>query len=386
MNRRAAAALVLALAFVAPGAQAARVTFVVSALPSGTPPGATLTLASNVGGWDPSAPAFAPGGDGRPLLVLDLPLGTLLQFKVTRGSWATVETYADGSARANRLLSVQGDLREELRIERWADLTGGAPTSTASGDIERLGGVYSPELDNRRDVLVWLPPGYRAGQARYPVLYMHDGANVFDATTSFSGLEWRADETAAELTRRGRGLIVVAIASAPDGQRLSEYGPWPVPTLGATGRAEAYADFVAHTLKPQIDARYRTLPGRASTGVLGSSMGGLVSLYMALREPHVWGFAGALSPSLWFADGRIFEWVDTRPAGPRPRVWLDMGTREGDTLAAAQRNVAQARELARRLRRKGAEVRLVVAPGAHTEQAWAERLPAALDWLLARAE
>ncbi len=384
MTRRAAAALAFALG--AAGAQAARVTFVVSGLPPGTPPGAILTLASNVGGWDPSAPAFARGADGRPLLVLDLPLGTLLQFKVTRGSWAAVETHADGSARPNRLLSVKGDLREELRVERWADLAGGTPGSTASGDVDRLVAVFSPELDNRRDVLVWLPPGYRDGQARYPVLYMHDGSNVFDAATSFSGLEWRADETAAELARRGRGLIVVAIASAPDGQRLSEYGPWPVPELGASGRADAYADFVARTLKPQIDARYRTLPGRSSTGVLGSSMGGLVSLYMALRDPHVWGYAGVLSPSLWFADGRIFEWVDARPPGPRARVWLDMGTHEGDTLAAAQRNVAQARELARRLRRKGADVRLMIAPGAHTEQAWAERLPAALDWLVARAE
>ncbi len=380
--RRWAAALALTL--LVPCTWAARVTLVVVALPRETPAGATLTLASSAGGWDAQRPAFAPDPQGRPTLTFDLPTGTLLQFKVTRGSWATAEALADGSARPNRLLAVKGDARQELRIERWVDLPTGGPRSTLSGDIERLADVWSPELGNRRDVLVWLPPGYRGGSARYPVLYMHDGSNVFDAATSFSGIEWRADEAAADLARRGHGLIIVAIAAPRDGSRLSEYGPWPMPSLQATGRADAYADFVARTLKPQIDLLYRTLPGRAS-GVLGSSMGGLVSLYMALRDPQVWGFAGALSPSLWFADGRIFEWVAARPAAAAlPRVWLDMGTQEGDTLPAAEISVAQAREMARRLRRKGIELRFVVARGAHTEAAWAQRLPAALEWLVAR--
>jgi predicted alpha/beta superfamily hydrolase len=156
-----------------------------------------------------------------------------------------------------------------------------------------------------------------------------------------------------------------------------------MPRLGATGRGDAYATFVARTLKPQVDARFRTRPGRESTGVLGSSMGGLISLYMALRDPDVWGFAGALSPSLWFADGRAFAWVDQRPpARVAPRVWLDMGTQEGDTLGEAQRNVALAREMSRRLRRHGVETHFVMARGAHTEDAWSRRLPDVLEWWL----
>lgn len=387
-GRRAALRLALGLGLLglAAGARAARVTFVLVDLPRETPAGAALYLASNAAGWDPARPewAFARVPGGPPRLTLDLPAGTLLQFKVTRGSWDAVETLAGGTARDNRLLEVRGDREVELRVERWADAgPPGGPLSTQNGDVERLAGVFSPELGNRRDVLVWLPPGYRDGARRYPVVYMHDGGNVFDASTSFAGVEWRADETAAELARRGRPLIVVAVAASPDGQRLSEYGPWPVPALGAAGRGDAYADFVARTLKPLIDARFRTRPGRASTAVLGSSMGGLVSLYMALRDPEVFGFAGALSPSLWFADSRAFSWVDSRPpAREAPRVWLDMGAQEGDTQAQAQRNVALAREMARRLRRRGVETRFVVARGAHTETAWAERLPAVLEWWL----
>lgn len=393
--RRAALPAALSLFLLAPSAGAARVTFVATRLPPDTPSDATLTLAANAGGWDPARPGFAftREGGGAPRLALDLPAGTLLQFKLTRGAWASVETRPDGGAHANRVLEVKGDARVDLRVERWADRPAPAPPRhTLTGEIETLC-VETPELAGGRqpggacrEVLVWLPPGYHDGRARYPVLYLHDGRNVFDEATAFAGLEWRADEAATDLARRGQGVILVAIAAAeggPGGGRLSEYGPWPMPSLGATGRGDDYADFIVRTLKPRIDARYRTRPERAATGVAGSSMGGLISLYMALRQPEVFGFVGALSPSLWFADARIFAWVQAQPPSRTPpRVYLDMGEQEGDDVAEARRGVEQVRAMARLLRRAGANVRLVVGPGTHSEEAWAQRFPKAVQFLL----
>lgn len=372
-------------------ASAARVTLVATHVPEGTPAEAVLSVAANVNGWDPARPGFAftREGGGAPRLVLELPRGTLLHFKLTRGSWAGVETRSDGGARANRVLEVKGDARVELRVERWADRPATTPRHTVSGTLETAS-VDCPQLaaesgECRRDVLVWLPPGYHESRERYPVLYLQDGRNVFDEATAFAGLEWRADEAALDLARDGRPVILVAVAAAeggPGGGRLSEYGPWPAPDLGATGRGDAYADFLVRTLKPWIDARYRTRTEPAATGVAGSSMGGLISLYLALRHPDVFGFAGALSPSLWFADERIFSWTSAWSASRAPRVYLDMGTQEGDDVAEARRNVERVRRLARLLRGKGAALRLVVAPGAHSEEAWARRFPEALRFWL----
>jgi predicted alpha/beta superfamily hydrolase len=217
---------------------------------------------------------------------------------------------------------------------------------------------------------------------------MHDGQNVFDAATAFVQQEWQADEAALDSARAGRPVIVVAVSAIDmqprGGGRLSEYGPFPMPEMGAEGLGPRYAAFLADTLKPLVDARYRTLPDREHTGLAGASMGGLISLYAALERPEVYGFAGVFSPSLWPARGAVIPWVEARPRGPAVRVWLDLGDREGDTLDQAAAGVESARRLAELLRLRGHAVRFEVAPGArHTENAWARRFPRALQLFLA---
>jgi predicted alpha/beta superfamily hydrolase len=233
-------------------------------------------------------------------------------------------------------------------------------------------------LDNRRTLTVWLPPGYEGSGDRYPVLYLHDGQNVFDAARSASGVSWDAHVTAASLIRAGRlrPLILVGIDSTP--QRLDEYAVYRDAAEKAGGRGESYARFVLDEVKPFVDANYRTLPDRRHTAVAGSSMGGLISLTMARLHPDRFALCGAVSPSLWWA--RCRELREAEAPGVwlgRTRFWVDMGTREGGG-GRDRAAVGRARRLVASFRAAG----LVqgrdfyyweVAGGEHHEAAWAAR-------------
>jgi predicted alpha/beta superfamily hydrolase len=174
-----------------------------------------------------------------------------------------------------------------------------------SGTIRVAPAVHSPELGNRRDILVYLPPSYHEGEGRYPVIYMQDGQNLFDEATSYAG-EWGVDETMEALGREeGLEAIIVGVPNMGI-QRVDEYSPFRDRRLGG-GRGDDYLRFLTQTLKPQIDRDFRTLGGRKHTGILGSSLGGLISLYGFFRAPAVFGFAGVMSPSLWFAGGAIYD-------------------------------------------------------------------------------
>jgi predicted alpha/beta superfamily hydrolase len=238
--------------------------------------------------------------------------------------------------------------------------------------------VLAPALGNTRDILVYLPAAYEKSDRRLPVIYMHDGQNLFDPTTSFAG-EWGVDAAMARAPRKGRRAIIVGVPNMGV-ERMREYSPFWEPRHGG-GAADDYLDFLTGTVKPLIDSRYRTLPEPGSTGILGSSLGGLVSLYAFFRPGSVFGFAGAMSPALWFGEGQIFPWVEAAPY-VRGRLYLDVGTNEGaNTLRHAQ----AMRDL---LVRKGyvpGEDRLWVEErgGMHNEAAWGRRLRKALPFLLA---
>jgi predicted alpha/beta superfamily hydrolase len=164
------------------------------------------------------------------------------------------------------------------------------PGRTAAGHLRVLHDVWSPQLKNARDLLVYLPPSYKHTGKRYPTIYMHDGQNLFDEATSFAG-EWRVDETMDALEHEA---IVVGIANISD-QRIHEYSPFRMGWMGG-GKGDLYLQFILETVKPLIDADFPTLPDRAHTGIIGSSMGGLISLYGYFRYPQAFGFVGALSP------------------------------------------------------------------------------------------
>jgi predicted alpha/beta superfamily hydrolase len=250
-----------------------------------------------------------------------------------------------------------------------------------------LSGVWSPQLRNRRTVDVYLPASYSDGRDRYPVLYMQDGQNLSDPATAFAGT-WRLLEVLDELARDGSELIVVGVHHKGR-DRIREYGPFPDRRFGP-GKGDRYAKFLASTLKPQIDRRFRTSRARDATAILGSSMGGLISLYAFFEHPRVFGAAGAMSPALWYGERRIFDAIgDVRSGASRSarpqRIYIDMGTEEGSVA------LRDARAMADRFERAGYRAGqsllwIEESGGRHTEQDWSRRLGRAIRFLLPATE
>jgi predicted alpha/beta superfamily hydrolase len=269
--------------------------------------------------------------------------------------------------------------------------------------------VASPGLGNRRAVFVLVPPSLdalgvagsrapRAARRRYPVVYMHDGQNLFDEEISGYG-EWRVDETMADLGTEGIEAIVVGIPNAemarPIGaqQRPDEYSPYAGD--GFVGNAEDYLSFIADVVKPLVDDAFPTDPAPAATGIAGSSLGGLASLYGLVARPDTFGFGGLVSPALSWAGGRPLREIAPalRPAAGR-RVYVDVGGHEGawDPSHArgeeiSRRYLADARALRDTLLGngfvEGADLRYVEAPDdRHHEAAWSARAPGMFRFLL----
>ena len=261
------------------------------------------------------------------------------------------------------------------------------PKHTLTGDIKRHRGFPSVILGNRRDILVYLPRGYgRLSRRRYPVLYLHDGQNVFDAATSFSAVEWGMDETAERLIKENliEPLIVVAVANMGE-KRVDEY----TPTRGvidakakrkkrSKGLARKYARFLMEELKPFIDRKYRTNPDAEFTGLGGSSLGGLVTLAIGLWYPQVFSRLLVMSPSIWWDDFVIYRLVESIEQKPPLKIWFDTGTGEPGW--------EDARGLLDLLIEKGwqpqKDIQYMEAQGAnHSEASWAARVEPALRFL-----
>jgi predicted alpha/beta superfamily hydrolase len=401
MNARSpvpeALVLLAALAFsVVPTAAHARdaMITIVAHAPDSTPAGAHVFVSGNVealGPWDPGRVELARVGELMYSVTLVLPVDFVFEYKLTRGDWETVEKGPRFEEIPNRVLTVQGDATVHVRIDNWRDQTEGSVTHTVTGDLRRHTDFLATKLGNRRTILVFLPPGYDSeSDRRYPVLYMHDGQNLFDAATSFIGVEWGVDETVTRLVEAGQmePVIVVGISNTAD--RVFEYTPF-ADEEGKGGGAELYADFVVNDLKPFIDATYRTLPDRANTGVAGSSLGGLVSLYLAWSRPSVFSKVAAMSTSYGWADAAIMEFIKERDAPRGLKLWLDVGTAEDTTDTdgdGVSDLVSLHRETVSILAQKGLllnqDLESVEADGAtHNERAWAARLPDALRFLFA---
>jgi predicted alpha/beta superfamily hydrolase len=253
------------------------------------------------------------------------------------------------------------------------------------------GNLWLHELDsrifgNRRLLRVWLPPDYDGwGATRYPVLYLNDGQNLFDPATAFAGVHWQVGETAARLIaeQKIRPLIIVGIDNTKS--RVREYIPYTSkdPRV-VNAKGQCYPDFLRREVMPLIEERYFVLKGPENTGLGGSSLGGLITLYTQLAMPGVFGKLLIESPSLFVADGRILE--DCRRSRLWPaRTYLGMGTREVGVADKDAMIVANVRELETILREAGLDeqrLRIRIDDGStHSESAWAARFPEALEFL-----
>jgi len=368
-------------------------------VPADTAPDATIYLAGNlseIGGWKADGVALNRLDTGEYHAQLRLPRGRTLEYKVTRGSWDTVEKGPGGAELHNRTLALDADTVQRVQVAGWrteVPTTSGAVAvrkSTVTGDVRVHEDFKSQHLGNNRRLLVYLPPDYEKDKSqRYPVLYMQDGQNLFDDATSFAG-EWHVDETAERLIKEGkiRPLIIVGIENA-GGDRVDEYTP--VSSRGEGGRGALYAKFVVDEVKPFIDKTYRTKPDQASTGIGGSSLGGLISLYIVKQHPDVFGRCAAVSPSLWWNLGQFLAEAQKDAAWARgTRIWFDMGTKEDEeNVMVSQMRINDCTDFARSLERAGLKpgqdfTWRKIEGATHNEAAWADRFDDVLIYLYGR--
>ena len=254
---------------------------------------------------------------------------------------------------------------------------------TRRGTLDHIRGFHSEVLGNDRHITIYLPPGYNdRHDVRYPVLYMHDGQNLFEPQRAFiPGQHWRLAEAADEKIglRTARPMIIVGIDNT-GASRIDEYTPTNDPARHGGGKAKDYGRMIIEELKPIIDAKFRTLPDASNTALGGSSLGGLATLHIGLTHPDVFGLLAVMSPSVWWHNRAILEDVDAFASPRRPRIWLDMGGREG------VEGLNDARSLRDLLCNKGwrdeADFNYFEDRRAdHSERAWAKRAPAVLEFL-----
>ena len=290
--------------------------------PLSTPGGARLTIAGNdslLGEWDATKISLKKDNDSLWSFHSRFAVGTLLEFKITRGSWNTEALYQRSTTPPNFALTVANDTTIMIRPISWKDVDDKTPGGI-TGTVRYHRGLSTPDLPNPRDVIVWLPPSYEKENAkRYPVLYMHDGQNIIDPTTSFGGSDWRVDEVADSLIKTAaiEEIIIVGIYNTRG--RNPEYSD--------TKLGRAYGDFVIHTLKPMIDSVYRTKPGREHTADMGSSMGGLISFLFVWWYPEVFSAAGCVSSGFLVDSNKILKDVRAfKGARKNVRIYLDVGS------------------------------------------------------------
>ncbi len=369
-------------------AEMAHVTFRVT-VPETTPAEADVYIAGDFQSWNPgsSAHRLYAAGDGTYEITIPFEPGRTIEFKFTMGEWGTVEKGPNIEEISNRRLTVTETAVVELAVANWAN---DPMNSTITGDVRKL---EVPGFLNGRRVWIYLPPGYESSpDVRYPVLYMLDGQNVFDRASSYAG-EWEVDETCERLIAAGeiRPIVVVAVANG-EMARSYEYTPWidAKDRGGDGGGGDAHLREFIEVLVPFVNGSFRTLTGPANTGISGSSLGGLITVYAVYAYPEAFGLGAALSPYIPWDEHHLLRYVESRPR-PDAKLYMDMGTREwgqpsdgdadgvddsvGELRALADLLVAQGFD-------RGEDLMVVEDEGArHHETFWAARFPDALRFL-----
>lgn len=357
--------------------------------------------APELGPW--AADALLMQGEGRERrAVISLPDGFAFEYKVTLGSWDR-EGLAD-PAGVPRNFQLVADAAQSVRhtIDHWK-----RPTSTYLDDWQGSGvlgelvcwrDVVSEHLEPARHVEIWLPPGYRDSEARYPVIYMHDGQNLFDPRIANTGVDWGVDEAIMRGVDAGRIRPAIIVGIWTGELRAAELSPWD--------RGDNYARFLVEELMPRVDAEFRTLTGPEHTFVMGSSMGGLASFHLIRNYPDVFGACGCISTHFpfnwenhaWTMGVDLPEGVDPEralilddiEAGMRVpqgvRMWFDYGTETLDAIYEPSHMAVRDWLLAQGFQEGEDFIMRRYDGAAHNEASWRARLDDPLSFLLAVEE
>jgi predicted alpha/beta superfamily hydrolase len=338
----------------------------------------TAFLAGTFNNWNPGDKAFRflLTNENSFELILNLPAGHYA-YKCTRGNWGKVECLANGKDVNDHSFQVSADTTIEINIEAWRDdFAAVTKMHTASKQVHVMDtAFFIPQLNRARRIWIYLPEGYEKTKKEYPVMYMHDGQNIFDEYTSGFG-EWGIDECLDSLIHAGKqACIVVGIDNGP--KRKNEYNPFTFRDFGE-GEGDLFLNFITQTLKPFIDKKYRTLPSKENTIIAGSSMGGLISYYAMIKQPQVFGKAGIFSPAFWAAPA-INSLTDSLAAKVNGKFFFYMGGQEGGSYV---NDMLAIQEL---LGEKSAAMiySVIHDEGLHNEKAWRKWFAEFYTWIMA---
>lgn len=355
--------------------------FIVKQYPSYTPDTAKIYMAGTMNGWNPGDTSYIlrPDSSGFPEITLNESPGTQIEYKFTLGSWATVEKGPSGEEISNRTYTFPGSQDTVwITIYNWAGVENPSIRHTTEPNVHILtNSFYMPQLGRYRRIWVYLPPDYDSSNARYPVIYMHDGQNLFDDATSFAG-EWHVDEHLNELAAKGYPVPIVIGIDNGGAYRIDELTPYPNATYGG-GDGDKYVRFIIETLKPYVDSAFRTLPDRENTWIWGSSLGGLISFYAAVKYNDTFGRVGVFSPSFWINDPQIYELISKSKVQKPTFFYFLAGGLEGQDVASDCRHAISL------LEQQGLDsvyMHLQTDPlGRHNEAFWGRWVKDAYLWL-----
>jgi len=337
-----------------------------------------MYITGNFNGWNPKDENYRLQKDkkGNFFTAIKDAGAATYEFKFTRGSWDKVETDDKGADIPNRIIKIDADSSFSFSVTGWKDgFTQKQKPSTASAQVTILDTAFAlPQLGRTRRIWVYLPKEYAASGKKYPVLYMHDGQNLFDNATAFAG-EWGVDETMDSIKNP---CIVVGIDNGGV-KRMNEYNPNNTKQFGK-GEGKAYLSFIVNNLKPFIDKKYRTLADREHTYMAGSSMGGLISFYAGLYYPGTFGVLGVFSASFWVAPQirTQIQQLARKTSHAGQKYYFYAGGGEDKAMVTGMNAVA--REIKKAA--NPASTVVVNPQGQHNETSWGKAFPEFYKWIL----
>ena len=326
--------------------------------------------------WNPGEAKYAlqkSDSNKWEILLKDLPGGTF-NYKFTQGDWGKEEVTATGENVGNHTLEIDKGYSIQVNIYGWKNQPFLPKKHTASNNVYQItDSFYIPQLDRYRKVSVYLPSNYKNSNEHYPVLYMHDGQNLFDEFSAPFG-EWGIDEALDTLQKQTAKYAIVVAIDHGNEKRITEYNFEDNTKYGAA-EGEKYVDFLATTLKPFIDKKYRTKKGKSHTAVAGSSLGGLISTYAVLKHPETFGAAGIFSPAYWIAPS-IYQLTKSLSKKTKARYWFYAGEKENIDMIPDMERIKN--NITKNVKNDFSFN--TDANGAHNEETWRKWFPSFYKW------